>query len=131
MNRHLSSEQISKWVIGDRTPEAERHAGECAACRGEIERLQGSLTLFRGAVRQLSGGRVGMESRAAWTPPGRWTAWNRHGLRWAAMAAMVTLLGVFPAYKSWENSRRIATAKQDAVLLEQVDAELARSVPQP
>lgn len=47
MNLHLSSEQISKWTIGERTPEAERHVRECSLCRTEVERLENAFAQFR------------------------------------------------------------------------------------
>jgi periplasmic protein TonB len=51
---HLSSEQISNCLIGAATPEETRHAGECRACRAELERLETALARFRSSVRQLS-----------------------------------------------------------------------------
>ena len=47
MNRHLSSAEISDWMIGERTPEQERHAQECAACSAEIKRLEKAFSIFR------------------------------------------------------------------------------------
>jgi len=132
MIRHLSPEQISQWAIGDRTAETEQHAKECAACREAIDRLQGSLELFRDSIRELSEARLGVGSRAAWTPPRARSFWNRPVMRWAAAAAAVVMVGAIPAYKGCEDSqRRVAAAKQDAVLLQEVDAGLSRSVPQP
>lgn len=51
MTQHLTFEQISDFMIGGATPVYERHARECTACRSEIEKLQGALLEFRGAVR--------------------------------------------------------------------------------
>ena len=47
MNRHLSSAEISDWVIGERTPDQERHAQECAECSAEIKRLEKVFSIFR------------------------------------------------------------------------------------
>jgi len=47
MNRHLSSEDISRWLLGERTLDGESHARHCGACRGEIERVQKTFSLFR------------------------------------------------------------------------------------
>jgi len=47
MNRHLSSEEISRWMIGERTPDTERHAIECPPCRAELDRLEAAFSLFR------------------------------------------------------------------------------------
>jgi periplasmic protein TonB len=51
---HLSSEQISNCLMGAGTPEETRHAGECRACRAELERLETALARFRSSVRQWS-----------------------------------------------------------------------------
>ena len=55
MNQHLSTEQISNYLLGEATFEETAHARACAMCRGELARLESSLTLFRGTVRRWSG----------------------------------------------------------------------------
>jgi hypothetical protein len=51
-------------------------------------------------------------------------------LRWAAAVAVVLMLAVIPAYENAEQTQREAEQeKADALLLEQVNAGLARSVP--
>lgn len=50
MNRHLTWDQISGYFIGDGAPEATWHAGECALCRNEIDRLARPLAWFRASV---------------------------------------------------------------------------------
>lgn len=54
MNRHLSSEEISRWMIGERTPETECHAIECPSCRSELDRLEDAFSLFRESGRRWS-----------------------------------------------------------------------------
>ena len=54
MNQHLSSKEISKYLIGDATSEEAQHAHECTACGDELALLESSLSLFRGSVRQWS-----------------------------------------------------------------------------
>jgi periplasmic protein TonB len=51
MNQHLTWEQISDYMIGGASPRYAQHARECSTCRSEIERVQGALLDFRGAVR--------------------------------------------------------------------------------
>ncbi|HEY6341429.1 MAG TPA: hypothetical protein VIY49_08060, partial [Bryobacteraceae bacterium] len=51
---HLSSEQISNCLMGSATSAETRHAGECRACRAELERLETALARFRSSVRQWS-----------------------------------------------------------------------------
>src|SRR5579863_2585765 len=54
MNRHLSSDQISKCLIGDGSPEETQHARECSECGAELAGLESSLSQFRTSVRQWS-----------------------------------------------------------------------------
>jgi hypothetical protein len=51
-------------------------------------------------------------------------------LRWAAASAMALMLGAIPVYEREQQRQREAEQeKADAVLMEQVNAGLARSVP--
>ena len=68
MIQHLSAEQISQWLTGDRTPQLERHLSQCPECRAALGRFENTLAQFRGAVRDWS------ESA---TPP----AWQRPAAR--------------------------------------------------
>ena len=54
MNPHLSSEQISKCLIGGGAPRETQHVRECAACSAELGRLESSFSQFRGSIRHWS-----------------------------------------------------------------------------
>ncbi len=54
MNQHLSSEQVSKWMVGERTSEAVQHAFECSHCRAELDGLEKAFELFRESGRRWS-----------------------------------------------------------------------------
>jgi protein TonB len=54
MSQHLSSQQISECLIGGGDESAEGHAGECPACRAEMEALAAPLALFRSSVHEWS-----------------------------------------------------------------------------
>lgn len=54
MKNHLSSEEISQWVIGERSAEAMQHVAQCARCRLEVEGLQDTFTRFRESGRRWS-----------------------------------------------------------------------------
>jgi len=125
MSTHLSPEEITRWMAGARTPEAERHLGECAKCAAEVERLAATLALFRASAWEWSerqeGSRAGVFDAAA---PVR----KRFGVRvagWAAVAATVLLAAAVPMY------RNAKTRQADTRLLEQVDAGVSRAVPRP
>lgn len=54
MSSHLSEEQISAWVSGERNDEAARHLGECVLCRSEVDNTAGVLLLFRDSGLQVA-----------------------------------------------------------------------------
>jgi hypothetical protein len=47
MSSHLSEEQITAWLAGERSGEVAAHLAGCAACAAEMERTAGALELFR------------------------------------------------------------------------------------
>ena len=121
MNNHLTPEQISNWVIGERSPETQQHAGQCLECRAELDRLQDALTSFRGSVLQWAG---------AQTPAFKTTRrFRAHSLRWVLATAAVVLLAVIPIYKNRTDRQREAEALTDTQLMEQVNSHLSRGVP--
>ena len=132
MSQHLTSGEISQWMIGERTPQQEQHVRECPECGAELARLEGSIALFRGSVRHWSEG----QSRAE--PPaigGILPARRGSGIRpmrWALVAAALVVLAAVPIYRNARDRQRQAEiARADALLLEQVDAEVSRAVPRP
>jgi hypothetical protein len=121
MNNHLSSEQISSWMIGERSPEAQKHAGMCPECRAELDRLQDALSSFRSSVLQW----VDVQTPALNTARGL----RSHSLHWVLATATVVLLAVILIYKNISDRQREAEAVQDALLLEEVNVHLSRGVP--
>jgi hypothetical protein len=128
MSGHLSSQEISEWAAGTRTPERENHLHECAECRGELTRLQGVLSEFRDSLRSWSFEQGGSAPRPVWlTESPRGT----HRLRWALVAVAMVLLAAIPVYRSRVQRHRVDTSVEDSLLLEQIDAGVSRSVPAP
>jgi hypothetical protein len=126
MSEHLSSEQISDWMIGDRAAEAVQHMRTCTECESRVERLEETLGMFRGAVRETAGSFE--ERQQVFQLPRR-----RIRVMWATVvAALVTLVAV-PVYQVQEHQRQAAAAaqQQDAELMEQVNAELSQDVAAP
>jgi hypothetical protein len=125
MNEHLSPEDISRWFAGERGAEVERHAGECEECGARLDRMESALAEFRGWVHEWSAAQPASSPRAAWRGAGGHVA-----RRWILAAAMVLILVSGPAYwQSRRQARAAEMARADA-LLEQVDAEISRAVPQ-
>ena len=138
MNNHLSSEQISKWVIGDATPEELRHGNDCQECRSELARVQTLLSDFRSSVCRWAdeaiptpllakGGVAAPQARPGWSG----LPWRL--LRWSPAAVAVAALAVIPAYKNSLDREREAqaarTKSEDALLLERVNSQLSRTAP--
>jgi len=128
MNGHLSPVEISEWLAGIRADGAERHVAECADCAAELERASAPLAQFGVAMRAWG---------AAETPALRaeplWSAARRRrrftALR-VALAAAAALLVAAPVYRQHQRALEVAR-QQDEALLEQVQAEVSRSAPEP
>lgn len=125
MRGHLSSVEISEWAAGMRSPAAEAHMHECAECRRAIARFQEALSDFRAAVREWGRGPAPLLPdqlrRPHAVPP----------LRWALIAAVLVLSAVIPVYRHHQRPPKSDTGLEDAVLLEQIDDGVSRSVPAP
>jgi len=127
MKRHLSADEFSRWMMGDHSPKSLRHVEECAECRSELAKLDSTLLAFRGSAQAwaqvASGSRVNYRAQ---TPA------HKRPLRWMlAAAALLVLLGSVPLYRATRARQIAATAASDTLLLEQVDAEISRAVPEP
>lgn len=132
MNRHLSSRQFSRWMIGEHTSPEEHHVRECPECSAELARLEASLSLFRGSVRQWSDRQSSGPDPGAWKIERARTGFIGQPRLWALVTAMVLMLAVVPIYRdAQDKQRKAALAQSDAVLMEQVDLQLSRAVPTP
>ena len=132
MSKHLSSRQISQWMIGERTPQQEQHVRQCSECGAELARLEAALALFRGSVRHWSDQQIRVPRPLTPTRRSRGYPARPQPLRWALGAAALLVLAAVPIYRNAQDRQRQAEiASADALLLEQVDAEVSRAVPRP
>jgi hypothetical protein len=132
MSPHLSSRQISRWMTGERTPQQELHVRECPECGAELARMEASLALFRGSVRHWSDGQRRAEPPAIGSLLTARRGFGMRPMRWALVAAALLVLAAVPVYRNAQDrQRRAEMARADALLLEQVDAEVSRAVPRP
>src|SRR5271157_513509 len=103
MSQHLSSQQISQWMIGERTPQQEQHVRQCSQCGAELARMEAALALFRGSVRHWSD----VQSRAE--PPAIGSIFparrgpRPHLMRWALVAAALLVLAAVPVYRNLQD----------------------------
>jgi hypothetical protein len=126
MNRHLSPDEINAWIIGDRTPAQASHLAECPRCRARADQMETALTQFRAAMRDWSGRQTG-------APPPVAQAFRPvfSPRRWVLAAATLLVLSAVPTYRHLAEQRAAERARQDTLLLEQVDSEISRAVPEP
>ena len=123
---HLSSIQISEWILGERDPETERHLNTCGKCHEEIARLQSGLMEFKQSVRAWGEQPAEMRVSASRVP-------SRVSWRWAGVSAGARAMSIIMLvlYQDVQQAQREAKSAQDLLLLNQVHAHLTRTVPQP
>jgi anti-sigma factor RsiW len=125
MNEHFTAEDISRWFAGERTGELERHAGECEECSARLDGMESAMAEFRGAMHDWSAAQASPAPRIERRAPARHMA-----RRWMLAAATVLILASGPGWwHARQQARAMEIARADA-LLEQVDAEISRAVPQ-
>jgi hypothetical protein len=129
MSRHLSSQQMSEWALGTRSPEVELHMRDCPACRAEADRFGERLAGFRDLVRHWSERQIDAGiPRVPKIEESRPRASFR-SFFWASIS-----VAVFAAVGYWavlRHSERgvVDPAVTDVELLQQVDQAVSRSVP--
>jgi hypothetical protein len=129
MNRHLSSEDFSKWIIGnpgDRTPEREEHLRRCAECSAELDRIGTPIELLRGAVREWSA----KEDHGTASIAERLSTSRRPGGLWLRLAATAAALAMLIAIGiEGHNWQAAGIDREDEILLGEVQAAVSRPVP--
>jgi anti-sigma factor RsiW len=101
-----------------------QHIERCPACRAELGNLREALGEFRGAVRSWSESQAQAALAIDSRPPESHSWIASHQLALALLLAAVCILTSIV----WHGGESAAPAS-DAVLLNQVDAEVSRAVP--
>jgi predicted anti-sigma-YlaC factor YlaD len=129
MNRHLSERQMSEWTLGERSPEMERHVGDCPSCRAELNRAGQALAAFRQSARQWSERELVAGVAEAWKTESARPWITFRSLRWACAVMLVFLFAGVPLV--WRSHRRAVAeaAAADAMLLKQIDTDVSQAVP--
>ena len=123
MTHHLTSEQISESILGEPEPRIAEHLDNCPACRAEFGNFRDALGEFRGAVRCWSENQA-QAALAVSAPPSESRSWvASHQLALALLLAAVCILTSI----LWHPGQNALSS--DAVLLNQVDSQVSRSVP--
>jgi hypothetical protein len=135
---HLNADQLAAWLAGDRSAEAAAHLHSCAACQSQVASFESAVSNFRSGLTTIAESPHPATLQTSKTS--RSPSWFRPvfspGYGWAVAAVLVAVLAVVPFYKTGGNSPQpprtppIAIAEvSDTALFEQMDAQLARSVP--
>ena len=120
---HLSSEQISAWLLGDGTAEAQRHVESCRQCHDDITELRDGLQLFRHSVHRWA---EHSQSRNLPAPaPSSPISWTL-----AAATVVAMTLALLPMYLNVRQTQLEAERVQDALLMDQVHIRITQTVPQ-
>ncbi|HEY1678822.1 MAG TPA: hypothetical protein VGG04_13995 [Candidatus Sulfotelmatobacter sp.] len=147
MSAHITHEEMTELLMGNRTSTLDSHLQACAECREELDRVKSSIGSFRTASHAWSESVAG---ETAETQPVISLPRARSYASWWRLAAVAAvLLIVFAAAYRMERKPAIdSTAKvttpgavivqssqdqiaQDNELLAQVNSEIAESVPSP
>jgi hypothetical protein len=131
MIEHLSAEQISQWMMGERTPQLLQHVTGCARCGAELQQLETALTQFRTAMREPPYSPAYPIVPPAWREPDSsspWYSWPRLVL---AIAALFILVALPLSWRARVREQAAQTALADSQLLESVDSAISQAVPEP
>ena len=130
MNEHLTPEEFSQWFAGGRTAECDRHVAECESCRIGVEEVAATIAALRDSVHEWGRVAVGDGAPIAWQAPFRPFRPSRSMTkRWILAAASLLILASGTAYWRYREQARIADMAHADALLQQVDAEISRAVP--
>jgi hypothetical protein len=117
MNSHLSSDQICKWLAGERGIEEHQHLRSCPSCRAALKGFQNALMGFRSSLQESAVPAVSYSRTRQMLP------------RWILATAALALALAAPVYWNARQQRSTEESRTDELLLERVNAGLSRSVP--
>jgi hypothetical protein len=117
MNSHLSLEEICRWLSGECGEELEERIRECPACQTELRQFRNALAGFRSSLEQSP------------VPPVSYLRERQILPRWILATAALSLVVAAPLYWNARQQRAAEQSKTDELLLERVNAGLARTVP--
>jgi hypothetical protein len=132
MKEHLSSEQISKRLAGERIPDADQHLKDCAVCAAETIRLKMLLTEFRTSAIAWSALQKGADAPEQWQVSDHKRRFTGATLTWKLAAAAIVIALIILIPKNINDRRReIEQLKADVKLWEEVNVQVSQPVPAP
>ena len=131
MNNHLTEDQITEWMLGTRDALVSRHLETCDACSVEAKEWRGAISSFRDSIHATAqrdqsfwrGLHLALREQVAardWYPL-HWA--------WAVAMVMVLIMAVFLT-RTPNTPQNYASEEADKALLQEVQGDLAREVPQ-
>ncbi len=131
MNKHLSGDQITDWLLGTRDECVGRHLEACDACSSEGEELRSTLSSFRDSLHAAAQHDQSFWRNQQFTIRERIFAKDWYPMHWAWAVAMIMVLitAVFLT-RSPNSSQKCSSEDADKALLQEVQGDLAREVPE-
>jgi hypothetical protein len=131
VNNHLSEDQITEWVLGTSDESVLHHLETCEVCSGEAEELRTAICSFRDSIHATAQRDQGFWRDQQLALRERVSARDWYPLHWAWAVAMVIVLitAIFLA-RAPHTLQNNASEDADNALLQDVQGDLAREVPQ-
>jgi hypothetical protein len=135
--KHLMDEQLADWLAGEAAAETLAHLQQCERCHAEAMNLREGIARYSFSLR-LQAARAQSARLAGIFSPGKVV---RHRLRWAGAGVLGLLLAAQtvwmtmphrnpPSAQPTATAPPAAAAMSDDELLEAVNNDLSRDVPQ-
>jgi hypothetical protein len=131
VNNHLSEDQITEWVLGTRDEFVRRHLETCDACSREAEELHRTISSFRDSIHATAQRDQSFWRNQQLAIRKKVSARDWYPLHWAWAVAMVMVLITALILTRPPNSpQNNASEDADKALLQEVQGDLAREVPE-
>ena len=129
MNNHLSEDQITEWTLGARDDFVSRHLETCRACSVAVEELRSAISCFRDSIHATA-----QRDNSFWRDQQlaireRVSDWYPLHWAWVAAMAMVLIAAIFLT-RTANPPQNKATEDADKALLQEVQGDLVREVPE-
>jgi hypothetical protein len=131
VNNHLSEDQITQWVLGTRDECVLGHLGTCDACSVEAEELRSTISRFRDSIHATAKRDQSFWRNQQLAIREQLSAKDWYPLHWAwAVAMVMVLITAIFLTRPPTSPQNSATEDADKALLQEVQGDLGREVPQ-